>query len=486
MTMTDADHLVQLTREIYSQLPPGLSADPSDKPLPTGRDTNFPADGILFYPFESSGFPPTFTAPYYFLADLLPNNPLTVEKPSPGISVDPYAVRKDFPILKQTVHGKPLIWLDNAATTQKPECVIEALRAYYLETNSNIHRGSHFLANQATDAYETARKKTAQFIGASSVEEIIFVRGTTEAINLVAQTYGRMVLKPNDQILLSIMEHHSNIVPWQLLGQATGAVIRAIPIDDRGMLKLDDYEKLLQTPTKLVAVTHVSNVLGTINPIRQLIEMAHHYGARILIDGAQSAPHFSVNLRELDADFYAFSGHKLYGPTGIGVLYGKRELLEEMPPWQGGGNMIKEVSFEHTTYNQLPHKFEAGTANIAGAVGLGAAIDYLQRLGLEAIHKHERVLTAYAHQMLTRIPGLRIIGTATQKTSVISFVVQSIASDKLARYLDQAGIAVRSGHHCAQPVLRHFGLDGSLRLSLGLYNTKDEIDKLVEVILNAV
>lgn len=484
--MPDVSYLDQLANKIYHETMIAPSSVTLARTGPVGPVETLPSTEISSRPHSQheSGLEPV--SQYYFLSNALPRNPVKVPDHSPGSPLDLRSIRKNFPILGQQVNGNPLIWLDNAATTQKPECVIDSIRRYYREYNSNVHRGSHSLANRATDAYENARQKAGKLIGASATDQIVFVRGTTEAINLIAQTYGRMMLRRGDQILLSTMEHHSNIIPWQLLGQETGAIIRVIPLNDRGMLKLDEYEKMLTYRPRIVAFTHVSNVLGTINPVRQMIEMAHYYGARVLIDGAQAVPHFPVSVQELDADFYAFSGHKIYGPTGIGVLYGKRSLLEEMPPWQGGGSMIKEVSFEHTTYNKLPHKFEAGTGNIAAAIGLGAAVDYLQHIGLAYIESHERELTSYAGEELARIPGLRIIGTAPQKISVISFVVDNISPETLAHRLDQAGIAVRVGHHCAQPLLRHYGLTDTLRVSLGLYNTKKEINRLVEVILKAI
>lgn len=399
----------------------------------------------------------------------------------PGIDV--YSIRKDFPILQRRINGKPLVWLDNAATTQKPICVMNALNKYYSEYNSNIHRGAHTLAKLATNAYETAREKVRSFIGAPSTDEIIFVRGTTEAINLVAESFGGMKIHTGDEIVLTMMEHHSNIVPWQKLQQTKGAVIKVVPVNDRGEVILDEYERLLTPRTRIVAIAHVSNVLGTVNPVRMMIEMAHKHGACVLIDGAQSVPHIGVNVRDLDADFYAFSGHKLYGPTGIGVLYGKKALLEEMPPWQRGGGMIKSVSFNEVSYNSLPYKFEAGTGNIADAVGLAAAIDYIQTIGMYNIERHEKELTAFAMEKLYQIPGLHIIGTALDKTSVISFVIDRISPDNVAQYLNLEGIAVRSGHHCAQPALSRYGLTSSIRASLGLYNTKDEIDCLLSSVL---
>lgn len=435
--------------------------------------TNFPVN---------SGF--SGDSAYYFLPGFH-SNPYTKQNSSPYYKpdLDTYSIRKDFPILQRRINGRPLVWLDNAATTQKPVRVMNALNQYYNEYNSNIHRGAHTLAKLATNAYETAREKVQNFIGASSAEEIIFVRGTTEAINLVAESFGEANIHPGDEIILTMMEHHSNIVPWQKLQQAKGAVIKAAPINDRGEVILDEYEKLLTPRTRIVSITHVSNVLGTINPVRRMIEMAHKHGAAVLIDGAQSVPHTGVDMRELDADFYAFSGHKVYGPTGIGVLYGKRALLEEMPPWQRGGGMIKNVTFKETTYNSLPYKFEAGTGNIADAVGLGAAIDYIQKIGMDNIERHERGLTVYAMEKLYQIPGVHIIGTAPDKTSVIAFVIDGVSPENAAQYLNQDGIAVRSGHHCAQPALRRYGLTSSIRASLGVYNTMEEVDCLANSVL---
>ncbi|MCX7920609.1 MAG: cysteine desulfurase [Clostridia bacterium] len=421
---------------------------------------------------------------YYFLPGFQ-SAPYTKQMSSryykPGLDV--YSIRKDFPILQRRINGKPLVWLDNAATTQKPLCMMNALNRYYSEYNSNIHRGAHTLAKLATNAYEAAREKVRNFIGAPSTEEIIFVRGATEAINLVAESFGGMNIHKGDEIVLTMMEHHSNIVPWQKLQQAKGAVIKVMPINDRGEVILDEYEKLLTPRTRLVSITHMSNVLGTVNPVCKMIEMAHKQGAVVLIDGAQSVPHIGVDVKELDADFYAFSGHKVYGPTGIGVLYGKKALLEEMPPWQRGGGMIKNVSFKETTYNSLPYKFEAGTGNIADAVGLAAAIDYIQEIGMDNIERHEKELTVYAMEKLYQIPGLHIIGTAPDKTSVIAFVIDGVSPDNAAKYLNQDGIAVRSGHHCAQPALHRYGLTSSIRAAFGVYNTKEEVECLVNSVL---
>ena len=388
-------------------------------------------------------------------------------------------IRRDFPILRQTINDHPLVYLDNAATTQKPQAVVDALRHYYETDNANIHRGVHELSVRATEAYEKSRVKAQRFISAGRREEIIFTRGTTEAINLVAQAYARPILKSGDEILITTMEHHSNIVPWQLLCEQTGAVLRVAPINDRGELLLDEYEKLIGPRTKVVAVVHISNALGTINPIEEMIAMAHRRGAVVVIDGAQAAPHIPVDVRALDCDFYAFSSHKLYGPTGIGVLYGKQELLESMSPYQGGGDMIKSVTFEKTVYNDLPFRFEAGTPNIAGTIAFGTALDYVSRLGFEKIDAHEAELLNYATTALSEIPEVKLIGTAARKVSVLSFVVDGVHAHDVGTILDQQGIAVRTGHHCAQPVIQHFGLSATARASIGLYNTKAEIDALV-------
>ena len=387
--------------------------------------------------------------------------------------------RQEFPILRQKIRGKPLIYLDNAATAQKPQAVIDALARYYSEDNANIHRGVHLLSERATRAFEEARVKVQRFINAASAREIVFTRGTTESINLVAASYGRKHLQPGDEVIISWMEHHSNIVPWQMLCEEKGAVLRVVPINDDGEFLLQEYERLLNPRTRLVSVAHVSNALGTVNPIRQIIAMAHHWNVPVLIDGAQAAPHLEVDVQELDCDFYAFSGHKLYGPTGIGVLYGKAALLDAMPPYQGGGDMISSVSFEKTTYNSLPYKFEAGTPNIAGAVGLGAAIDYLTELGLERLAAHEHELLSYATSAISGIPGVRLIGTAREKVSVLSFVLGDVHPHDIGTILDQEGIAIRTGHHCAQPVMQRFGVPATARASLALYNTREEIDALV-------
>ncbi|ODU55826.1 MAG: cysteine sulfinate desulfinase [Granulicella sp. SCN 62-9] len=388
-------------------------------------------------------------------------------------------VRADFPILEQRVHDLPLVYLDNAATTQKPRAVIDASSNYYLSYNANIHRGVHQLSQSATDAYEAARKSVQTFLNAEDAKEIIFVRGATEAINLVAQSYGRQHVNSGDEIIVTAMEHHSNIVPWQMLCEEKGAHLRVAPINDAGELLLDEFEAMLNAKTKLVAVVHTSNVLGTVNPVRRIVEMAHTKGIPVLLDGAQAVPHGGVDVRALDCDFYAFSGHKIYGPTGIGILYGKRALLEAMPPYQGGGDMIRSITFEKTIYNQLPYKFEAGTPDIAGVVGLGAAIEYVNGIGLSDIVAHEEDLLAYGTEALGAIPGLTLIGTAKEKVSVLSFVLEGIHPHDIGTILDRQGIAIRTGHHCAQPLMQRFGIPATARASLAVYNTAQEIDALV-------
>ena len=400
--------------------------------------------------------------------------------------LDAVEIRRDFPILSETVNGKPLVYLDNAATSQKPQVVIDAVTNYYRCHNANIHRGVHTLSVQATEAYERARLKARDFLGAARTEEIIFLRGATEAINLVAQTFGRTMIGAGDEIVISTLEHHSNIVPWQILCEQTGARLRIVPIGDDAAFLLDEYTKLLSERTKLVAVTHVSNAVGTVTPMRKIIELAHAAGARVLVDGAQAAPHLAINVRELDCDFYTFSGHKCFGPTGIGVLYGKLDLLESLPPYQGGGDMIKSVSFEKTVYNDLPHFFEAGTPNIAGAVGLGAAIDFITSVGLDRIAAYEHELLAYATRVLSELPEVRLIGTAPGKAALVSFEVAGIHPHDVGTILDQEGIAVRTGHHCAQPLMDRFGVTATVRASLALYNTREDLDALVRGIRRVV
>jgi len=394
-------------------------------------------------------------------------------------SLDVESVRKDFPILRQQVRGKPLVYLDSAATAQKPRAVIDAIARYYLDDNANVHRGVHLLSERATEAYEGSREKVRRFINAAHAHEIVFVRGTTEAINLVAQTYGRTQVSVGDEVLVTVMEHHSNIVPWQMLCEEKGAILRVAPMDDHGQLLMGELEHLIGPRTRLLALGHVSNALGTINPVRRIVEMAHQRSVPVLLDGAQAAPHLEVDVQALGCDFYAFSGHKLFGPTGIGVLYGRSELLEQMRPWQGGGDMISSVTFEKTTYNKLPHKFEAGTPDIAGAIGLGAAIDYVSGLGLSAIAAHEHDLLGYATEALRTVPGLRLIGTAKEKASVLSFLLGEVHPHDVGTVLDREGIAIRTGHHCAQPLMRRLGIAATARASLALYNTREDVDALV-------
>jgi cysteine desulfurase/selenocysteine lyase len=395
---------------------------------------------------------------------------------SAGLDVD--KIREDFPVLKQRIHGKPLVYLDSAATAQKPFAVIDAIRKFYEVDCANIHRGVHELSQRSTAAYEETRSKARRFLNARAKNEVIFVRGATEGINLVASSWGRKNVKEGDEIVISALEHHSNIVPWQMLCEEKGARLRVIPMDDRGELLLEEYEKLLGPRTRMVAVGHISNALGTINPVSQIIEMAHRAGALALIDGAQAAPHLKIDVQALDADFYAFSGHKVFGPTGIGILYGKARLLNAMPPYQGGGDMIKSVTFEKTVYADLPYKFEAGTPNIAGGIGLGAAFDYVARLDLDKIAAYEHELLIYGTEALSRIPGLRIVGTAREKAAVLSFVIEGIHPHDIGTVLDRQGIAVRTGHHCAQPVMDRFGVPATTRASLAFYNTAAEIDAL--------
>ena len=393
---------------------------------------------------------------------------------------DVEAVRKDFPILSREIGGKPLVYLDSAATSQKPQVVIDALVDYYTGMNANIHRGVHTLSQEATEAYEGARTKVRHFINAAEEPEIVFTRGTTEGINLVAQTLGVQRVGPGSEIIISNMEHHSNVVPWQILCEQRGARLRVVPINDDGELLMDEYEQLLGPQTALVSITHISNALGTINPVKDIVAMAHSHGVPVLLDGAQAAPHTPVDVRDLDCDFYAFSGHKLFGPTGIGVLYGKREWLESMPPYQGGGEQIKSVTFEKTIYNDLPYKFEAGTPHIAGVIGLGAAIDYVNGIGMERAAAYEHELLEYGTEQLQAIEGLRLLGTARQKAAVLSFLLDGIHPHDIGTVLDTQGIAIRTGHHCAQPLMQRFQIPATARASFAFYNTKAEIDVLVE------
>ena len=394
------------------------------------------------------------------------------------MTLDVERLRADFPILRRKVHGKPLVYLDNAATSQKPQAVIDSLVHYYSKINSNIHRGIHLLSEEATAAYEQARLLVKDFINAAEEREIVFVRGTTEAINLVAQSYGRAFVKPGDEIVITAMEHHSNIVPWQLLGEQTGARLRVVPINDEGELLIDELEPMLTGKTRLVAVAHVSNALGTINPVKRIVQIAHRRGIPVLLDGAQAVPHMKIDVQDLDCDFYAFSAHKMFGPTGVGILYGKARWLEKMPPYQGGGSMISLVTFEKTHYNALPYKFEAGTPDIGGGIALGAAIDYLGSIDFEAAARHEKGVLDYGSEVLSQIKGLRIIGQASEKAGVLSFVLDGVHPHDIGTILDREGVAVRAGHHCAMPIMQRFGVPATVRASLAFYNTREEIDAL--------
>ena len=481
---------------------PGRGADPLDAlaGLPfTGHAAPPQAAGIP----AGSGTPqtaPSAEPKFYFVdAVVLPSGYVTPAKPHPRgahgahgtapladqsrhPAFDVNAVRRDFPILSERVNGRQLVWFDNAATTHKPRSVIERISYFYEHENSNIHRAAHELAARATDAYEGARERVRKFINAPDVNEVIFVRGTTEAINLVAKSWGWQHVGEGDEIIVSNLEHHANIVPWQQLAAAKGAKLRVIPVDDTGQVLLDEYKKLLNDRTKIVAVTQVSNALGTVVPVKQIVELAHRAGAKALVDGAQSVSHMRVDVQDIGADFFVFSGHKVFGPTGIGVVWGKREVLEDMPPWQGGGNMIADVTFEKTVFQPLPNTFEAGTGNIADAVGLGAAIDYVNRVGIENIARYEHELLVYGMERLREIPGVRLIGTALEKASVMSFVLQGYSTEEVGKALNEEGIAVRTGHHCAQPILRRFGVETTVRPSLAFYNTFGEIDQLATVV----
>lgn len=459
-------------------------------PQPTTAATPSP----FYFVSNSFGHPSAGTVPvdapaslisaepkYYFVNDAPhASTPLAGSSAHPPFDVN--AIRRDFPILQERVNGRQIVWFDNAATTQKPQAVIDRLSYFYAHENSNIHRAAHELAARATDAYEGAREKVRHFLNAPDVNEVIFVRGTTEAINLVAKSWGGQHVGKDDEIIVSHLEHHANIVPWQQLASEKGARLRVIPVDDSGQVLLDEYAKLLNDRTKIVAVTQVSNALGTVVPVKQIVEMAHRAGAVALVDGAQSVSHMRVDVQDIGADFFVFSGHKLFGPTGIGVLWGKRERLEDMPPWQGGGNMIADVTFEKTLFQPIPNKFEAGTGNIADAVGLGAAIDYINRIGIENIGRYEHDLLAYATHHLRAVPGVRLVGTAADKASVLSFVLDGYSTEEVGKALNEEGIAVRSGHHCAQPILRRMGLETTVRPSLAFYNTCEEVDRLVSVV----
>lgn len=486
----DVDLLARMAGEMFRALPAGAGVG-AIAPALGGFGVALPSTPLPQVPALGAGLPdeaslrqllaqalplpasPSPSADYYFL-------PEAAQARTDAVPFDAQAVRRDFPILQERVNGKPLVWLDNAATTQKPQAVIDRLSHFYAHENSNIHRAAHELAARSTDAYEAARQSVRRFLGAGSVDEIVFVRGTTEAINLVAQAWGRHNVKDGDEIIITWLEHHANIVPWQMLCAETGAVLRVVPVDDRGQVLLGEYQKLLGPRTRLVSLTQVSNALGTVTPAAEMVAMAHKVGARVLVDGAQAVSHMPVNVQTLDADWYVFSGHKVFGPTGIGALYGKAEVLESMQPWQGGGNMIEDVTFEHTRYHGAPAKFEAGTGNIADAVGLGAALDYVMKIGMEVIGRYEHDLLVYGTKVLTEIPGLRLIGTAAEKAGVLSFVLDGIAPQDVGKALNQDGIAVRSGHHCAQPILRRFGLEATVRPSLAFYNTHAELDQLAQ------
>lgn len=465
-----------------------IAIDPHGLAAPGGDRLETLLQSILAEPSGRSSAPAPAGAgggQFYFLDLATPRlepAPELSGQPQARSGFDVQAVRRDFPILAERVNGKPLVWFDNAATTQKPKAVIDRLRYFYEHENSNIHRAAHELAARATDAYEGARSKAARFLGAKSTDEIIFVRGATEGINLLANTFGRRFIGEGDEIIVSHLEHHANIVPWQLLANTVGARLKVIPVDDSGQIRLDEYARLLGPRTKLVSITQVSNALGTVTPVAEVIALAHATGARVLVDGAQSVSHLKVDVQALDADFFVFSGHKVFGPTGIGVVYGKKELLDELPPWQGGGNMIADVTFEKTLYQEAPARLEAGTGNIADAVGLGAALDYVERIGLERIAHYEHELLEYATHGLSAIPGLRLIGTAANKASVLSFVLQGYRTEEVGAALNREGIAVRSGHHCAQPILRRFGVETTVRPSLAFYNTFEEIDLLVSTV----
>jgi len=487
---TDRDYLVPSAAAIPPTL--DLPATPATSPATVGERPTVP----LAVPLATSSF--------YFIEELetkIPDLPAVVAKPEklvqvPGIDplfvpqasgrsvqrpsfFDVHTIRLDFPILQERVNGKPLIWFDNAATTQKPQAVIDRLVHFYSHENSNVHRAAHELAARSTDAYEAARETVRRFLNASSANEIIFVRGTTEGINLVAKSWGQQTLQAGDEIVLTHLEHHANIVPWQQLAAQTGAKLRVVPVDDHGQILLAEYQQLLNSRTKLVAFSHVSNALGTITPAKQIIDLAHRVGAKVLLDGAQSVSHIPIDVQQLGCDWFVFSGHKVFGPTGIGVLYGQEDLLNATVPWQSGGNMIVDVTFERTVYQAAPTRFEAGTGNIADAVGLGTALDYVQQIGLTTIANYEHELLEYATAGLTTIPGLRLIGTAADKASVLSFVLQGFDVEVIGQALNREGIAVRAGHHCAQPILRRFGLEATVRPSLAFYNTKAEVDALV-------
>jgi cysteine desulfurase/selenocysteine lyase len=500
----DPAWLAQMASAMYGALsaaPAGSQAPPRPMPaMPVQALAPNPAPAMAPFTPAGPGVPANLLGPmpayeprpagvlpdapqFYFIDELSARGAgAALQIPAAAPAFDVHAVRRDFPTLRERVNGHQLVWLDNAATTHKPQAVIDRITQFYSHENSNIHRGAHAMAARATDAYEAARESVRRFLNAPEVEEVVFVRGATEAINLVACSWGVKHIREGDEIVVSHLEHHANIVPWQQLAQARGAKLRVIPVDDSGQLLLDEFGKLLNERTRLVALTQVSNALGTVTPVKEVVAMAKRAGACVLVDGAQAVSHMRVDVRELGADFYVFSGHKVFGPTGIGVLWGKRAVLEDMPPWQGGGNMIADVTFEHTEYQPIPNKFEAGTGNIADAVGLGAALDYVSRLGMDAIACYEHALLEYGMRALGGIDGVRLIGTAAHKASVMSFVLDRTTPNEVGAALNEQGIAVRTGHHCAQPILRRFGVEASVRPSLAFYNTFDEIDRMVAVV----
>jgi cysteine desulfurase/selenocysteine lyase len=461
---------------VFPGRPSGMPSRPS---IPLSLPSAFAAVPTDVPAVPTAGAP----APSAAVASSTFHPEIVADIPSPTGPLDGATIRKDFPILRERVHGRPLVWLDNAATTQKPQAVIDRLSYYYEHENSNVHRAAHTLAARATDAYEGARDTVRRFINAPSPQEIVFVRGTTEAINLVAKSWGERYVGRGDEIVITWLEHHANIVPWQQLCADKGACLRVAPVDDRGQVSLEQYERLLGPRTRLVALSHVSNALGTIVPVREMVQMAHRQGALVLVYGAQAVSHMPVDVQAIDCDFYCFSGHKVFAPTGIGALYGKRDVLSSMPPWQGGGNMISDVTFEKTSYQPPPQRFEAGTASIADAVGLGAALDYVAAIGMENVARYEHDLLVYATENLARVPGLRMIGTAPDKAGVLSFVLDGVRTEDVGGALDQEGIAVRSGHHCAQPILRRYGMESTVRASLAPYNTREDIDALVAALL---
>jgi len=469
-------------------MPTGFSEDDYTEFLPgfpSGVPTGLPVDSRSDFQTTSSYLKGLEVLPILQSAESYNLNQPSISGLQPSLGqFDVQAIRRDFPILEEIVDGRKLIWLDNAATTQKPKAVIDRLKYFYEHENSNVHRAAHTLAARSTDAYEKARDSAARFLNASNSGEIIFVRGATEGINLIAQSWGRQNIKKDDEIVISWLEHHANIVPWQMLCAEKGAKLRVAPVDDHGQILLDEYERLLGPKTKLVSFTQVSNALGTVTPVKQMVESAHRYGAKVLVDGAQAVSHMGVDVQMYDCDFYVFSGHKVFGPTGIGAVFGKASVLEGMPPWQGGGNMIQDVTFERTLYQAAPLRFEAGTGNIADAIGLGAAIEYLQRIGMNNIARHEHDLLVYATNALKQIPGLRIIGNAAEKAGVLSFTLEGYKTEEVSSALSKEGIAVRGGHHCAQPILRRFGLESSVRPSFALYNTCEEIDALAIAVWN--